>query len=102
MVTRDLNEELPVWQLQDVQNSEHNHAGSSEGVHPCVHRTYLTPAVKEDIREHYRVHAKPNQILSFIRNKYDMDVNNSVKAIHDIKNYISTLWTEHLANMTSI
>ena len=91
IATRNLDHETPVWHLTEVRNPEHNHAGSSEGAHPRLRRMEMTAAVREDIRQQYRVHAKPAQILSFIRSKYNMDVNNPVIGSQDVKNYNSVL-----------
>lgn len=42
------------------------------------------------------------QILSFIGSKYDEDLKIGVLATHDIKDYMSTLMTRYMGNVTPI
>lgn len=69
----------------------------------CAIYEIIILTVKQEIRKQYRVRANPDQILSLIRNKYVLNVNNPIfETKNTKKNYICSLRTKHLGNVTLI
>jgi IS30 family transposase len=91
------------WMLTKVQRSEHNHGGTYQASHPKLRSYFMTQEkVLENIRAQHESKSKPEQILTFLQNKYKLDSSNSVIGAKDIYNAIQKIRGEEIQYMTPI
>lgn len=91
------------WSLTSIIKENHNHDGALEASHPGLRKYFMNRSeVMADIRAQANSLQKPDQILTFLTQKYELSPESPIVGHKDIYNALQKIREEALGNRTAI